>query len=299
MRAITLYQMAKLRGSVLMRRIITVIIVFAMCLMPGACGGPGAVPGSTREADMDAAPSENAVVLPYSFANAAKVYADPDAYKGKTYESLFMIKGGKQQYEGGKTVYYAIGYKKDESLNTYTILDFGDREVPDIADGEVVYALGTIEGKGFISDGKGNSVDTLWLGVASIEYDVSKAGITAQSKTYEFKDGKHIAENGTLSIGIMSLNFTQDSLMLNTKTVDSSVKSMETYYIDIVIHQGGYCAYYSNCDFWIQPNGMTSFDNVPFPAFDSTKNMTIMFVPFRDDGSLVCEPLTVEIELSK
>jgi hypothetical protein len=285
--------------SMPMKRSIASAAAIALCALLGGCFG-GSAPSieSAPPALTQGAPTAQAGGLDaYSYGHAAEIYADPDAYTGKTYSSLFMV-GEKQEYEG-KTVYYAAGYKKDTSLNTITVFDFGNGEAPDVASGEIVYAWGVIEGGGFISDESGSTTAAMWLGVGGMEFDVSKADIRGKEKTYSFKDGEYTAKSGTLSIEVMSLGFSQDAMMLNTKTSDTSVKNTETYYFDIMIHQDGYYAFYPGCDFWMQPDGMVSFDNIPFSVLDSAKDIKIGFMPFGEDGSLICGPLTIEIKLGE
>ncbi len=305
-----------------MKKAIVILLIVVLCFPFASCRDPAAVwdkipqnsqassvtqppPSASQKPAVTKGPAATERVAPavqsgpasYSLAHYREVYANPDAYKGKTYESLFQVVSGKQQVEGA-SVYYANGFTGNSGINATTILHFKSMEAPELSANEVVYARGTVEGKGFLSDGKGNSIDAMWLDVTSIEYDISKANITAQTKEFTFAEGEVVAKNDTLSIEITSLNFTKDNLMLNAKTADTSVKTMETYLFQIIIHQNGYFAWYPGCDIYIQPNGSMAYDSVPFPVMDGTKDITINFVPFGEDGGLLYEPLTVAVKLS-
>lgn len=279
-----------------MKKAAAIILIFVICISFGACVKYS--PGITVSSQASAAETPNltAASSKLSFAHATDVFSDPDKYKGVTYESPFKITGGEQQLEG-KSVYLAAGYIMSNSIKAYAVFDFDDTPIPELSAGDIVYAKGVIEGKGFVSDGEGNSVDVLWLGVNDIERYVDKAGIKSPDKDYTFKDGEYKASSGALSIEVIGLKFAQDSLTLMTKTGDTSAKSKATYYVDIVAHQNGYFSLYSGCDFWIAPNGTAGYDSIPLPAMDSSKDISIDFVPFSEDGKLLYEPLTIDFKL--
>lgn len=232
----------------------------------------------------------------YSFAHAAEIYANPDAYKGKEFSSPFTIVSERRQ-TGDTFIYYANGYSNGSEAPAYALLEFAGENIPDLKNGSAVYARGTIQGAGALSDDKGNAVSTLWLTVTEMETDSDTAAITTPDAQFRFGSGEYKAVQGPLSIEVTLLSFTEDGLMLSTKTTDSSVKGYQTYYFDIIVHQGGYFAWFHNCKFWI--NGSAGYDNVPFPPLSSEEDISIEFVPFSKDGKLLYEPLVIDIPLSQ
>jgi len=288
-----------------MIRITTLIILLVLCFSLAACGKTETVmenePDKTQILITDEKPTESIIkkeLSSYSFAHAAEIYADPDAYTGKKYASPFNIISEKQQVEAN-TMYYANGYIKNGGIRTLTVLDFKDSLAVDLSLNQTVYVYGIIQGKGFVADEAGNHIDLLWLEVTDIELDAGIAHNLTENKEYSFESGEYFATDGMLTIEIMSLNFSRDMLSLNTKTVDSSVKKMTTYYFDIIIHQDGYFAWYNNCNFWIQPDSISGYDGIPMPVMSSAKDMTIEFVPFSENGKLLYEPLVIDVKLSK
>lgn len=229
----------------------------------------------------------------YSFGHAAQVFANPDAYAGKEYGSPFMIASERQQMDAN-SIYYAQGHNGGGAAQTYTVLDFGTGDVPELVPGEVVYVRGVIEGAGTMVGDTGDSVDVLWITVSEVEKDVTGADISAQVRKISLAEGACSATSGTLTIDVLSLDFTEDALMLSTKTLDTGVKQFETYYIDIIVHQEGCFAWYAGCNFWIHPDA-AGYDNIPLPPMDSAKDMTIEFVPFDESGALLYEPLVIDI----
>ncbi len=289
-----------------MIRITSLIIVLVLCFSLAACGKTETViedkPDRTQDLMTDEKPTEPIIkreLSSYSFAHAAEIYADPDAFTGKEYASPFNIISEKQQVEEN-TIFYANGYiKKSGGIQTLTVLNFADSLAVNLAPNQTVYVYGIIQGKGFVTDESGNRIDLLWLDVTDIEHDAGTANILTENKEYSFGAGEYYAKDGMLSIEIISLNFSQDMLSLSTKTVDGSVKKMTTYYFDIIIHQDGYFAWYNNCNFWIQPNSIVGYDGIPMPVMNSAKDMTIEFVPFSENGKLLYEPLVIDVKLSK
>jgi hypothetical protein len=289
-----------------MKKTIPVVIAIAFCLLLAACGKAGtadaekspAAPASTesdaRQNGQSARPSGEKT---YNFAHAPEIYANPDAYRGKVYASLFQIIGGKQQFEK-KSVYYAAGYVNGDTVKTYTLFSFKG-SVPNLADGDIIYASGTIEGKGAFLDEAGKSTDVLLLNVESIEYDAKKAGIKSVAKEYQFKSGTYKVKSGSLSLELVYLKFTKDELTMGTKTVDSSLKEKKLYLFDIVLHQNGIFAWYRNCNFQMEPNNMESFETIPFPPLDSAKDITMEFVPYSEGRKLLYEPLSIDAKPNK
>ena len=270
-----------------------------VCLSFAACDKGelllDALPSDTSQSGLSSAPED--MRPSYSFAHAAAVYADPDAYKGKEYASPFLIVSEKQLLDG-ITVYYATGYINGSAMQTYTVLAFKDTQIPELTVNEPVYARGIIEGTGTLYDDDGNITEMLWLNVADIELDAGLAPvISTDPKKYSFGEGKLSVVNGSLSIEIISLDFSQDQLMLSTKTEDNAVDGFATYYFDIIIHQQGYFVWYHGCNYWIN-GGIPGYDNVPFPALNSAKDIMIEFVPYSEDGRLLYEPLVLNISLS-
>ncbi len=233
----------------------------------------------------------------YSFAHAAEIYANPDAYKGKEFSSPFMIVSERQQ-TGDTFVYYANGYSNGSESPAYAVLEFAGGNIPDLQNGSAVYVRGTIQGAGTLSDDKGNAVSMLWLTVTQMETDAGTADIMTPDAQFRFGSGEYKAVQGPLSIEVTLLSFTEDGLMLSTKTTDSSVKGYQTYYFDIIVHQGGHFAWYHNCNFWIN-GGSAGYDNVPFSLLSSKEDISIEFVPFGKDGELLYEPLVIDIPLSQ
>lgn len=232
-----------------------------------------------------------------SFGHAAEVFANPDAYAGKEYGSPFMIVSERQQMNAS-SIYYAQGHNGGGAAQTYTVLDFGTGDAPELVPGEVVYVRGVIEGGGTMVSDTGESVDVLWITVSEVEKDAANADIFTRARKISLADGVCSAASSTLTMEVLSLDFSEDALMLSTRTSDTAVEQFETYYIDIVVHQDGCFAWYAACNFWINP-GSAGFDNIPLPPMDSTKDMTIEFVPFDASGKLIYEPLMIDVPVSE
>ena len=278
-----------------MRKVILIIVVVLIILLLAACGNNGSFSAKEQSYEPN---TEMENVSSYRLSQASEIYGNPDAFKGKEYSSLFMIISEKQQYED-KDIYYANGYINESSIEAYTVLSFENGTSPDLAPDDIIYASGIIDGKASLFDDAGNSVDMLWISVGSVEIDAGDANISTNNKKFMFEEGKYIAQNNTLAIEVTSLEFSQDNTILFTKTGDDSVKIRTTYYFDIIIHQDGYFAWYHDCNFWIEPNGEVGYDTIPFPIMDSAKDLAIEFVPYSQNGKLIYEPLTLDIELSK
>ena len=228
-----------------------------------------------------------------SFAHADLVYADPEAYKGQAYASPFMILTEPTWFED-LLVCYAVGFSNTD-MQTYTALNFKG-EAPELAVDETIYVRGTIGGEGYIFDDNGNTVDLLWLDVEEVEKEKTFSDTEQTGKDISFDEGEFAGQSDTLSIEVISLSFEQETMLVSTKTIDEAAEGFATYYLDIIIHQDGYFAWYHDCNFWID-KGITGYDNVPFPIMQTDKNMTIEFVPFSEDGKLLYEPLIIELEL--
>jgi hypothetical protein len=233
---------------------------------------------------------------PVCYGHAVEVYADPDGFIGREYGSPFKIVSEAQQ-AGANTVYYAQGHNGGGKGANYTVLDFGAGEAPRLAGGEVVYASGVIQGKGTVYGDNGKAVDMLWLAVTGCERDAAYAGIVPAARKVTLGGAQYSAASGTLTIEILSLDFTEDAIMLSTKTQDTAVRKFTTYYMDILVHQDGFYASYAGCNYWINP-GSAGFDNVPLPPLDSAKDMIVEFIPFGENGALLCEPLAIEVVLA-
>lgn len=301
------------------------MLIALLCLVLASCYGMGDIAGNedasiSPDADPTPAPvaatksaprltpsSSPAIeptpqdVLPelsyLSFGHAAEVFANPDAFTGKEYGSPFMIVSEQQQMNAS-SIYYAQGYISGGAAQTYTVLDFGTGDVLGLVPGEVVYVRGVIEGGGTMVSDTGESVDVLWITVSEVEKDVTGADISAQTRKVSLAEGACSAASSTLTMEVLSLDFSEDALMLSTRTSDTAVEQFETYYIDIVVHQDGCFAWYAACNFWIN-SGSAGYDNIPLPPMDSTKDMTIEFVPFDASGKLLYEPLVIDVPVSE
>jgi hypothetical protein len=243
----------------------------------------------------------SASVLPpsgYSFADAKEVFANPDAYKEMEYASPFLLASGPQALSDSITVYYAEGYSNGSQAPCYTVLEFSSDSTPELKTGNSVYIRGIIQGKGTLYDDTGNSVDMLWLRVKEYETDAGAATLPAPQQEFRFDEGKYRAVQDALSIEVIGLTFSDDGLMLSTKTIDTAAQGFTTYYFDIIIHQDGLFAWYHACNFWIDA-GVTGYDNIPFPSLDDKKDITIEFVPFSENGELLYRPLVIDIPLSQ
>lgn len=248
---------------------------------------------ATPEPTQSPEPENNEKADSLSFAHADLVYADPEAYKGQEYASPFMILTEPAWIED-VLVCYAVGFSNTD-MQTYTALNFKG-EAPELAVDEAIYVRGTIGGEGYVFDDNGNTVDLLWLDVEEVEKELVISDAEHAGKDIGFDDGEFVAKSDTLSIEVISLSFEQNTMFLSTKTIDEAAEEFTTYYLDIIMHQDGYFAWYHDCNFWID-KGIEGFDNVPFPIMQTDQNITIEFVPFSEDGKLLYEPLVIDLEL--
>jgi hypothetical protein len=258
-----------------------------------APSSPSALPSKSA-----ALPSASAAALSgYSFADAKEVYANPDAYKGMEYASPFMLAGGRQS-TGDSVICYAEGYNNGSQTPSYAVLEFSGDRIPDLVTGSAMYIRGVIKGKSTLYGDSGSTIDALWLSVTEWEADAGgAAALPASHQEFRFEEGECRAIQDSLSIEVIGLTFSDDGLMLSTKTKDSAAKGLTTYYVDVIIHQDSRFAWYHGCNFWI--NGSTvGYDNIPFPSLDSKTDMTVDFVPYSEAGALLYRPLVIDIPLS-
>ncbi len=299
-----------------MRKTAVILLIALLCLVLASCHALGgladretdapedsAEPARTPKAAASVTPSpaprptpklttQGAAGGPISYTHAVEVFADPDAFAGREYDSPFMIHGEREQMEGGNSVYYATS----RSVITLTILDFGTGEAPEMASGDVVYVRGTIQGAGTIYGDNGSETDALWLTVNELEVDAANAELEVAERTVTLDAASHSVTSGTLTIELLSLEFTADNLWISTRTEDTAVRQRTTYYTDIWVHQEGYLAWYIRAEYWITP-GTAGYDNVPLSPLDSGKDLTVEFVPIDEAHEVVCDPLVIDVNV--
>jgi hypothetical protein len=297
-----------------MRKTAVILLIALLCLVLASCHALGgladretdapedsAEPARTPKAAASVTPSpapratpkpttQGAAGGPISYTRAVEVFAAPDAFAGREYASPFQLADGAQQMNG-ISVCYARGAGAE---NAWAVLDFGAGEGPGLTAGDIVYVRGTIQGEGTIYADDGSEVGVLWLVVNELEVDAANAELEVAERTVTLDAASHSATSGTLTIELLSLEFTADNLWISTRTEDTAVRQRTTYYTDILVHQDGYFAGYFSAEYWIVP-GTAGFDNVPLSPLDSGKDLTVEFVPFGEDGAPVCEPLTIAV----
>ncbi|HWR19832.1 MAG TPA: hypothetical protein VN608_09435, partial [Clostridia bacterium] len=204
---------------------------FVMVLLFTSCGvhsEPAAV--ETFATAIPAAIETDNAAEVLTLSDAAAVYATPDAYVDRAFESIFQIYAATQDIDGMQG-YYATGLVRDGSHNGLTLLLF-QNNAPEFAEGEMIYLYGTVLGKGILKNDSGISAEILMLQVSSCERSASEAGLFTHTETWTPKPGSAAAAYGTLSIEVTSIDFKENETVLSTKTIDTGVTAQTTYYTD-------------------------------------------------------------------
>lgn len=232
----------------------------------------------------------------FSYADAADVFANADSYSGKIYASPFQIASDLRK-SGDKWVYYAIAYSKNKDKNYYAFLTF-KADAPSLEKGEIVYAYGVIKGTTLVEAKNGDQIPFLNLSVNLLETELPDATSADKKAEFSFADAACVGAQDTLNIEVYQLSFSNDGVMLSTKTTDSVVTGTTTYYMDIYAHQNGHFTWYPNCNFWVT-GGLIGFDNIPLGALDPSLDLVLEFFPFSEKGKLLYPAIAIPVPLSQ
>lgn len=257
-----------------------------------ACQAPASDPQATKK---EVRPTEGQAYLATE-EEYEQFYAQPGQYTGALVYNSYMVQSDRITQDG-KQWYEATGWVRSGNVTNFTLLEWEDSAgLPTLKSGDYVFVLGTVEPPLTGTDDQGQEHALAHIKILSIEKSAKEASLYTADMAAVFDA---LAQTqGTLTMSVVDMNFQQDGSTLGLNTQDTSVTDFTTLYCDLILHQDGYVHWYSDCNIILGPGESTSYDLVPFPAFDSSRPLTLEVHIKGEDGKRLYAPLFFDIDPS-
>lgn len=226
----------------------------------------------------------------------AQMYAQPDKYVGALVYNSYRIQSDRITQDGQQW-YEAAGWVNADNIMNFTLLEWDENAgLPALKSGDYVFILGTVEKPVAGTDSQGQEHPLVHIKILSIETSAKDAVLYTADKTIDFDTLSQT--QGALTLSVVDMKFEKDGTTLGLQTQDTSVTDFSTLYCDLILHQDGHVHWYSNCNILLMSGESTSYDLVPFPAFDSNKPLTLEVHVKGEDGKRLYAPLFFDIDPS-
>jgi len=289
-----------------MKKIVALLLCGIMMMTAWACAEEGAqqeaadgisdaLLGSMIAGAQESAQEAEVEEAKADYRHITRMYENWEAYAGQRLDGLYFVCGDTLSVGEGS---YLSLFTPVEGEAGELIVACQSEEDWKLEYGEYVYVSGIFQDAvslGLMGDDGMVYADAVLVEGNKLERFFRET-TAREEETWTLDPQKAAAEQGGLRIEVVNLSFMADGMMtLLTKTQDKSVTEYQDYYVDVMVHQGDRVVFLSNCNFWINP-GIAGYDQLPFPALDSTQPMTAEFWVYDAEGERLYDPLVIELQ---